>query len=201
MTMLTCVDLFSGLGGWSRAFLYRGGWNVVKVDNEPEFHPHICADIFNLDPSILPFKPTVVLASPPCEKFSTNTIRLNWKKRRMTNHNVLLAVGLVAKTMHIIYSLQPTYWVVENPRGKLREVMGKPTVETSFAAWGAPNLKPTDLWGNFPEMDWPHADTWEQDGTRKIGDPAEAARIPYKLSDALRMAIEKELFQNVFKKG
>lgn len=190
--MKICIDLFSGLGGWSAAFLDRG-WRVVQVDNDPEFNPHICTDIFDLNARILPSNPLVVLASPPCQAFSTNTIKLNWKKRRLTSYNVVLAIGLVAKTLDIIFKVQPRYWIIENPRGMLRNVLGKPQVETYFAAWGAPNLKPTDLWGQLPEMEWPKPETWEEDGTRKISDPAEAARIPYNLSLAVCKAIEMEV--------
>ena len=38
------LDLFSGLGGASRAMRERG-WDVITVDIEPEFNPSIIADI------------------------------------------------------------------------------------------------------------------------------------------------------------
>jgi len=190
---LLCIDLFAGLGGWSRAFEQRG-WSIIKVDIDPEFRPHICHDIFDLDSSILPVNPTVILASPPCQKFSPNTIKLNWKNREIKDYGVVTAIGLVAKTIDIIMKLQPEYWIIENPRGMLRAVMGKPQATTYFRSWGTTNLKPTDLWGILPDIEWPEPEPgWDPDGTRKIRDPAKSAEIPFKLSEAICIGIETEL--------
>lgn len=190
---LVCLDLYSGLGGWSKAFV-DSGWKVLTIDIDQEFQPHLCYDIMDLDSSILPKNPTVILASPPCQKFSPNTITLNWKKRTIKDYGVVIAIGLVAKTLDIIYKLQPKYWIIENPRGMLRNVMGKPTIETYFRSWGTNNLKPTDLWGILPKIDWPKPEPgWEKNGTRKIDDSAIAAMIPYGLSHAICNGIEREL--------
>jgi len=194
---LVCVDLYSGLGGWSQAFVERG-WKVLTVDIEPEFKPHICKDILDLDSSILPRNPTVILASPPCQKFSVNAISLNWKKRTIKDNGVVTAIGLVAKALDIIMKLQPLYWIIENPRGMLRNVLGKPKVETYFRSWGAPNLKPTDLWGIMPDIKWPKPEPgWEKNGTRKIDNAALAAKIPYDLSLAICEGIEKEVAHDI----
>lgn len=194
--MLTCIDLFSGLGGWSSSMaMHPENWRVITVDIEREFDPTVCIDIMDFDPSILPMNPTVILASPPCQKFSPNTIRFNWNKRKVKDFGVIQALGLVAKTCDIIMKLQPTYWVMENPRGMLRNIMGKPKVETYFRSFGTDNLKPTDLWGILPRVEWPKPEPgWETDGTRKIDDPAESARIPYGLSDLIRIGIENEVY-------
>lgn len=188
-----CIDLFSGLGGWSSAFKERG-WEVITIDNEPEFNPTLCVDIMDFDPKILPKNPIVILASPPCQKFSTNVITLNWRKRKIKDYGVIHAIGMVAKALDIIYKLQPLYWIIENPRGMLRNVMGKPAQETYFRSWGNNNLKPTDIWGILPDIHWPKPDPgWDPNGTRKIDDAAEAAKIPYKLSLAICQGIEKEV--------
>ena len=200
MTDLMCIDLFSGLGGWSQAFVDRG-WKVLTVDMEREYNPLICCDIMDLDAYILPERPTVILASPPCQKFSTNAIKLNWKKRTPKDQGVVIAIGMVAKTLDIIYKRSPAYWIIENPRGMLRNVLGKPKVTTYFRSWGTDNLKPTDLWGILPKMEWPVPDPgWDVDGTRKIDNSADAAKIPYKLSLAVCEAIEREVGTQVYKR-
>lgn len=194
---MVCVDLFSGLGGWSQSFVDHG-WKVLTVDSNPEFNPHICKDIMDLDASILPRNPTIILASPPCQKFSSNTIKLNWKKRAIKDWGVVNAIGMVAKTLHIIGTCQPDYWIIENPRGMLRNVMGKPKETTYFRSWGASNLKPTDLWGIIPPMEFPAPlPDWDVDGTRLINDAAIAAKIPYDLSDAVRVAIMVDVYGNL----
>lgn len=188
-----CIDLFSGLGGWSYAFRERD-WDVITIDNEPEFNPTLCIDIMDFDPKILPKNPIVILASPPCQKFSTNTITLNWRKRKIKDYGVIHAIGMVSKTLDIINKLQPQYWIIENPRGMLRNVMGKPSKETFFRSWGTDNLKPTDLWGILPDIHWPRPEPgWDPNGTRKIEDPAISSKIPYELSLAICQGIEKEL--------
>lgn len=192
------IDLFSGMGGWSAAFRDRG-WQVIMVDNNPKFNPHICVDIMDLPSYILPKKPEVILASPPCNRFSMNAVTFNWKKRKIKNQATVIAVGMVAKTLFLIKELKPRYWVLENPRGMLRNVLGKPDVETFFASWGSSNLKPTDLWGRMPFMEWPQPKEWARDGeegcTRKKKNSAIAAEIPYNLSMALCLAIEDELIK------
>jgi len=190
---LICIDLFSGLGGWSQAFLERG-WKVITIDIERDFNPLLCCDIMDFNPSILPHRPTVILASPPCQKFSTNSITLNWRKRVPKDFGVVIAIGLVAKALDIIFKKSPKYWVIENPRGMLRNVLGKPKVTTYFRSWGADNLKPTDIWGILPDIHWPVPESgWEADGTRKIDDSSLAAKIPYNLSKAICEGIEREV--------
>lgn len=65
------LDLFSGMGGWSQAFLDRGH-TVLRIDNDSRFAnvPHTAlADILT---SHLPTVGNwdVILASPPCQAFS-----------------------------------------------------------------------------------------------------------------------------------
>ena len=74
----TVVDLCSGTGGLSEAFV-KAGWNVVRVDNDRRFSkvPYtVIADVVKAShgwsesglPEITP--PTVVVAGPVCTEYS-----------------------------------------------------------------------------------------------------------------------------------
>lgn len=193
---LTCVDLFSGLGGFSQAMVDRG-WKVVRVDNDPKFDPDICGDMRDLTADDFPDKVDLLVASPPCECFSVASIAAHW-----TNHvpdrNTLDAIGLVFFTKFLIERIGPRFWVLENPRGMLRRVIGPPKVTTYWASWGEPFYKPTDLWGELPPMEWPEPRGWikaPRGSKDTVQNPdlsqAERAKIPYKLSEALAVAVER----------
>lgn len=77
------LDLFSGTGGWSRAFVDRGH-SVLRVDNDKRFMPvphTVIADLLTDDGQDFidiahtsqPFD--VILASPPCQAFSLASVR------------------------------------------------------------------------------------------------------------------------------
>lgn len=213
------LDLFSGLGGWSQAFKDRGHY-VVTVDIEPSFNPTICADVMTLTPK--DFKKygqfDIILASPPCNRFSMARVWENWSKvtKRPKNKETLEAIDLIAHTLWLIMSLKPRWWILENPRGMLRRVLGKPQVTTYFASWQSSNerddiikafhdkrkpvLKATDLWGVLPEgIKWEKPTSWAGDNKNgkivrgRLRDSALRAKIPYGLSLAVCLACENEL--------
>jgi hypothetical protein len=197
--MMEVVDLFSGLGGFSQAFVDRGH-EVERYDNDPQFKeiPHTMSiDILDLTPIDLEHA-DIILAGPPCQHFSIAALQYHWPKRVPTK-DTLKAAELVKYTIQIIKQARPKYWILENPRGMLRTIIGKPQKTTFWAAWGAPYLKPTDLWGILPTIDWRIKDcaTWERAprGTNKgvqkhTRNPAERALIPYDFSMAVCLAAE-----------
>lgn len=73
------LDLFSGTGGWSEAFLRRGH-DVIRIDFHPQFRSVPQTMVMDLrDDKTLDIlrrdKWDVVLASPPCQCFSLASIR------------------------------------------------------------------------------------------------------------------------------
>lgn len=156
------VELFAGLEGWSSA---AGAEDVVVTsDLEPRFESTITADV--LEPDLgarilerLGGKPDVVLASPPCEAFSVLTIGRNWTRpndyppHAPKTDEARLALRLVERTLELIAELEPAFYVVENPRAKLRKLPVVAHLErrtVTYCSLGERFQKPTDLWGGFP---------------------------------------------------
>lgn len=194
------LDLFSGLGGFSQAFVDRGH-EVITVDIESKFNPTICMDIMRLDDDWLMEvgTPDVILASPPCNCFSIASVGKHWKDGK-PDEETKKAIKLVSHTIYLILNLYPKFWFLENPMGMLRKVLGNPQRHTYFAYWGEYRKKPTDIWGVFPKsMKWSTNGHWEKaprgskKGTQGINTPEERAKIPYALSKAICIACEKEL--------
>lgn len=202
---LKVIDLFSGLGGFSEAFIERNHI-VTRYDNDKQFKivPNtIISDVRDIPLEELK-EADIILASPPCNCFSTMTIRHYWKNGT-PDERAREAIKLVKDTVSIVEQATPRYWILENPAGMMRRVLGPPQVLTWWAAWGAPYLKPTHLWGILPKIDWPlkpkegYVKVGRTAGYRQVGiqgmknNPAMAALIPYRFSLALCMSLENEL--------
>lgn len=150
------LDLFAGLRGWSDPWKARGH-EVVTLDNDPRFEADIPFDIlrFAEDPArYLPWDPDVILASPPCEAFSVMTIGKYWHRDHQPKHpKAEHALRIVEATVDVIHTLRPSFFVIENPRGKLRRLPPVQHLErrtVTYCQYGEPYMKPTDLWGGFP---------------------------------------------------
>lgn len=162
------VDLFSGLGGWSAPAIARGH-RVFRVELEPRFPAELHADILDIVPAQLPFRPDLLLASPPCEGFSVMNIGRNWHHDGTPKTDTArLSLALVTKTLELIRAIEPTYWVMENPRAKLRVlpvVAGLDRRTVTYCQFGEERMKPTDLFSNR----WPPSLTLAQ--PCRNGDP------------------------------
>jgi site-specific DNA-cytosine methylase len=193
------LDLFSGLGGWSQAFKDRQH-SVVTYDLNKRFHPDVCVDIMEL--TTLP-ECDVILASPPCEKFSVASIGRYWSNG--ISPEAKEALRLVEHTLSLIYWARPKFWFLENPTGMLRTIIGNPPVQVYFAQYGENRLKPTDIWGRHPKgfkemqvvdrslLDYEKAPRGSKLGTQGLKNSAERAKIPYQLSLEVCKLCEKNL--------
>jgi hypothetical protein len=188
---LRVLDLCSGLGGASRAFADRGH-EVITVDINRKFKPTIVADVRHFTGFENSFD--VVLAGPPCQGFSLAGLGYHW--RHGPDRAVEEGLSIVKACFRIIREVQPRYYVLENPRGMLRRLIGLPTETIYYCSYGHPLQKPTDLWHNLPvslkRPCAPHLRSprglnamrdWERD-------PAVRSLWPYKLSLAVCLACE-----------
>ena len=222
MTDYNVLDLFCGLGGFSQAFDDSERWTVTTVDIEARFDPDICADVMDRRPSDFDQEFDVVLASPPCTQFSIAASSLERiVDGEPQTDDARDAVTLAHHTVGLVQGLSPSYWVLENPRGYLRQFLGDPTATVTYCQYGESYMKPTDLWGHHPPMTYRrcqtgqscHADNTDGDhggrGNCDVMDDgksrtafqqvtsgtksAERAKVPYQLSASIRDACERAL--------
>lgn len=156
------LDLFAGLKGWSEPWEGRGH-DIITLDNDPKFNCDITVNILEFDYKMLP-KIDVILASPPCEKFSTMGFQYGWFDQFWRDGKwatvpmtpeAELALELVERTVQIIKYFGPRWWVIENPKALLRKTDVIPEAwgpnEIWYCHYGEHRAKPTDLWGHFPK--------------------------------------------------
>lgn len=146
------VDLFAGLGGWSEPARERG-YDVLTVDIDPRFGTDLVADVLQLRPEDLG-PCDLLLASPPCEAFSTMSFGHHWHAGRIpATRHAETSIALVAKTLELVDALDPPAWILENPVGMLRKlpvVGGRERRTVTYCQLGEIYRKPTDLFGGFP---------------------------------------------------
>ena len=198
--MPSMVDLFSGTGSASEPMLKRG-WDVERVDildgkDVRDWTPRHGVDL--------------IWASPPCTTFSVASIGTHWAGGRGAyipkTLECTLQLGLVRQTLGKIEESAPRFWILENPRGVLRKIIGLPTDTTWWCQWGDERAKPTDLWGRIPlsmlplpkckngNTDHAAAPRGAKTGTQGRHSPLDRARIPQAFAERLALAVEEEMF-------
>jgi len=199
------LDLFSGLGGASRAMKNDKNWEVITVDIEQKFNPTICADILDLTPDDFKLYGhfDLIWASPPCTYFSIARQPPSWQVDTgipiPVHKECSDAVRVVFHTLWLINKLNPAWWFLENPQGYLHFIIGEPTATIDYCMYGAKWKKPTDLWGRHPPSFRYKRCNHGSHG--KMGhtvngltdlerNPAKRAEVPYNLSLAIKESIE-----------
>jgi len=193
------LDLFSGLGGASEAFIQdTNNWTVLRIDNNPLLSgvPNtmmqdievLANNIFG--PQNIKKKIDVIWASPPCRDFSGG---YNSPKsiaiREIGIDNYEPDMSLLIATLKIIEIVKPKYFIIENVAGSIRyfeEFLGAPRQI----------IGPYVLWGNFPYV---AADESKLE-SKKSKDKHSAnplrsnykAKVDFEISRALKEAIENQ---------
>lgn len=187
------------------------GHDVFGIDFDRRFSADAYLDIGDVGAVLdaVPWRPDVIFASPPCNSFSTMTMGRMWTHEGDPKHPLAVeGRRLVLATLRIVAVLQPSFWVVENPRARLRTLdllAGVPRVTISQCQYGTGRQKMTDLFGVLPPSlaleppcrngDPCHvpAPRGSRTGTQGGLSGVEAAMIPYALADAFRAALERDL--------
>lgn len=196
------LDLFAGTRSIARAFEARGH-ETFSIEWD-QTHPDIdwYADMFDVtaEDILERFgKPDVIWASPPCEKFSVAAIGRHWIKgtNEPKTEETKQALALLEHTVQLIKDLDPQFYFIENPRGKMRKMdvmQDLPRYTLSYCQYGDFRMKPTDIWTNHPQPNFKPAckngdpchvaaPRGSQTGTQGIKGAVDRSRIPDELTD------------------
>jgi len=154
MTILSLCD-FSG--SWPLPYIQQG-YSIVCVDTQ---HPPgetylgpitlVGQDVKSLTVNEVRERwgqPHGVLAAPPCTCFCRPGAR--WWSRQDGTGQTAKDVDLFTHVYHLVESLDPVWWALENPPGRHKTVMSwLPLPAWQFQPWwyGDPWVKQTYIWG------------------------------------------------------
>lgn len=162
MKKLKVLELYAGTRSVSKKF-EEAGHETYSIEFDRQ-HTNIdwYADISKVKKQDILERfgqPDVIWASPPCEKFSVAAIGKHWHKG--TNipktEETQKALELLEYTVQLIKDLNPEYYFIENPRGKMRKVdvmQDLPRYTVTYCQYGDTRMKPTDIWTNHPAPDF-----------------------------------------------
>jgi site-specific DNA-cytosine methylase len=106
------IDLFSGLGGASSAFIKDSEWSVLRYESNPLLEHVPCTILCDLKTYEIHCRHEVdlVWASPPCNEFSLGFHAPRSKAIR-AGEDYEPDLSLIFRAKEIIDALNPRYWV------------------------------------------------------------------------------------------
>ena len=212
------LDLFCGTKSMAKAF-ERAGWETYTVDWEEKFEPTLCCDVNTLTVEkiidLCGGVPDFVHMSPDCTSYSIAAIFHHRNKNKETGE--LEAATEYAEFCDktnayiidlIVNKLKPKYYTIENPRAGMRKmsfVKDLPRYTTTYCQWGDTRMKPTDIWTNLPNPNFPcckngdkcheSAPRGSQTGTQGIKGSKDRSRIPDALCDYIVKLTENGMIE------
>ncbi len=134
--MKKILSLCDYTGAWSEPYK-KAGYEIIQIDIK---HGQ---DIRFLE---YPGKVHGILASPPCTHFAIIGAR-HWKNK--TELQLAEGLALVDACLRFVAVCDPAWWVLENPVGRLKNWLGRPSYMFQPYEYGDPWTKKTCLWGKF----------------------------------------------------
>lgn len=195
------LELFAGSCSFSdvakeyghETYTVDSGLDLITLDHYSKID--LVTDILEIDINDIPFKPDFIWASPPCTYFSVASMGKHWNADNTPkSKEAVIGIEIVKKTIQIIETLLPTYFVIENPRGKLRKLNLLDNIyrnTLTYCQYGDSRMKPTDLWHNLNWTPRPMckngmkchvaAPRGSQTGTQGLKNKYEKSKIPKEL--------------------
>jgi hypothetical protein len=156
MTLSTVSNIILSLcdhsGVWSNPYR-EAGYTVIQVDKklgeDALLWPSPMSDAPRLSSQLEDIRPYIgrvrgILAAPVCTYFSNAGA-----KHVRTDEQLREGLALVDACIRLAWVLKPTWWVLENPVGKLPKWLGNPAMYFHPCDYGDPYEKKTALYGNF----------------------------------------------------
>ena len=148
------LDLCGGTGAWSKKYKEAGyrvinvtlpDYDILKTEIRPQYRDMILKGKRGL---IVDFDNIYgILAAPVCTMFSFA------RRGAKTPRDLRQGMELVIASLNVIwecrYDHKLAFWCLENPKGYLRQFLGKPVFTFDPCDFGDPYTKRTDLWGYF----------------------------------------------------
>jgi site-specific DNA-cytosine methylase len=174
------LDLFCGLGGWSKAFHDAGhectGIDIKNIGYHGKF---IQADLNDWEPNE---DYDIILASPPCTEFSIA------KKISNSQEDERQGLDLVYRAFYLISIIKPKYFILENVKG-LGEFLPPPT---DIIRYGRnKSHKEAWIWSNIGKLGMLESMIHYRLMDFSGGDPRRSL-IPYPLSKAVLKKIKEK---------
>jgi hypothetical protein len=190
------LDLFSGLGGFSEAFLLAGD-EVMRVESNWLLSEVPCTsmqDVLTMRDRLREYQTRgepirsvdVLLAGPPCREFSLAYASPRSIANRL-GEDFEPDMTLLEATLEIIEILQPRVWVIEN-------VVGSAEYFARAGLVVRQKHGPHQLYGNFPMFECGELPS-KASKDKTSTDPLRSnhkALIPLELSTQLRKAIVEQ---------
>jgi len=215
MKKLRVLELYAGTRSIGKAFEAQGH-EVISVEWDRDFEDiDEYADINDLTAEYLTEKYghfDVIWASPDCSKFSVAAIGRHWIQgtNLPKTEDTAKALKLLEHTVKLIKDLNPTYYFIENPRGKMRKMdcmQELPRHTVTYCQYGDARMKPTDLWTNHPDPQFKPAckngekchvaaPRGSQTGTQGIKGSKDRSRIPQLLCEHVVKVCEEYINEN-----
>jgi len=154
---MNTLELFAGSCSFSK-IAKDYNWKTFAVDWEQYDGIDYVTDILKFDYTKIPDNIDVIWASPPCTTFSVASMGHHWTggKGAYIPRTIEAKIGLkiLEKTLDIIETINPKFWIIENPRGMMRkmELMAKWNhyrYTPWYCQYGDKRAKPTDIWTNI----------------------------------------------------
>ena len=130
------LDLCGGTGAWSKP--YKDNGYDVRLITLPEH------DVRTYQP---PDNVYGILAAPPCTHFSVSGAQY-WKEKD-ADGRTFEDITILTACLMIIARTNSKFWVIENPVGRMRKMLGEPQLIFNPCDYGDAYTKKTYLWGKF----------------------------------------------------
>ena len=209
MTKKVILDLCGGTGSWSHPYREREDYDV-RVITLPEHDVTrimiggdglFTEQMLTVQTLIGKYEDIYgIFAAPPCTMFSI--ARTTAKEPRDLHEGM----KTVKACLNVIWGVRErkklAFWAMENPKGLLRQFMGKPAFEFDASEFGEDYNKHTDIWGYFNKpntiCEYQRFDSTDKN-TRKLPDiPKEYVRDPNMSTVAIKRSITPAGFAGAF---